>query len=980
MSSLRRRKKQTIKRRKRKKRSQQRNIQSIKARTVEYIYERDTGKGDIINRCEFAKMLWNEGLGGEERSFTIKVWDGSRWRKPYEISMGNARFIPCPAYQRRQFNDFYREGFKDQIAHPYYFFEGKIVYQSYDFNATRVHTFDYYPKVKLILAANTKLSKRQMRQAFRNGKNHCLLQPILAYFEKQQSREKKNRYGKKIGIIKKLIEEYQEGVPEDQIQNICDKLSISVRVSNFLYAALGINKPFLDVKPSKVGSLKQFRYVNTELNHVDNVDNISTQSFMVTKDELYDLRDKFDKEDINYWHSCTRKGQLTKLVSKFGTHKIKTRYHEVVGKWEEKYGLRYIGFDANANPELTEFCEDSILSQGTKDFVPMYQTDADAYTHIDQKKCYTQSHLCPFYEGFMGKITTYGKADLDWALENLGLYRITNVKCFFKGETPLQKVFEKLNYLKDGIILSTPEIKFVLSLGCITFEVVEGCWGHQSIDVRFDKEMLEEEINWNSDKRKETGVAFYAKYVGCAEKTVYTTNLFMKATDQNKKLVQDIAAKIKDDRYKVSYELDNLRITYPSFMSVCHSHFTAYIKSYARMNMLHQLALIGENGENNVLRICVDGIYCIKGKYKVDYGFREKKDGTLGNHSNPSYVIGKNVRRHTFLPDVAKLEYDKVFEDEEDEECYFEYSFPDKHCDWQNRLLLKGAGGTGKSHLVLTHKCLVKPIVYLSPTHNLAYKKSLEFDCISIGGYCNLFGRTRKDLITKHWYVSNFCVDEVSMMTERPIGKVQMMDTRYHINREVNKGCRVLWLGDDLQLPPVNDGIPFDWDKEIQCITLTKNYRFKCRKLKRLAKDIRALMRCNAPSSHIIDLVRKTVPTVSLPDIQYNPMNDFILASKNNICDNITSYFKDKVVDKWKICNNNHKNKLFNGMYVVGEKPQTGSPKLCHCSTIHCIQGDTLSKDGKLYIYDGSLNFLYQLLYTAISRARRLDQIFLLKF
>ena len=180
MSSLRRRKKQTIKRRKRQKRSQQRIIQTIKARTVEYIYERDESKGDIVNRCEFAKMLWNEGLAGEYRSFTIRVWDGSKWRKPYSIQMGNAEFIPCPTYQRRYFADFYRGGFKDQIANPYYFFEGAVIYKSMDFRPSRVHTFDYYEKVKLIVAANSKLTKRQMRQAFRNGPEHCLLQPVLA--------------------------------------------------------------------------------------------------------------------------------------------------------------------------------------------------------------------------------------------------------------------------------------------------------------------------------------------------------------------------------------------------------------------------------------------------------------------------------------------------------------------------------------------------------------------------------------------------------------------------------------------------------------------------------------------------------------------------------------------------------------------------------------------------------------------------------
>ncbi len=65
-----------------------------------------------------------------------------------------------------------------------------------------------------------------------------------------------------------------------------------------------------------------------------------------------------------------------------------------------------------------------------------------------------------------------------------------------------------------------------------------------------------------------------------------------------------------------------------------------------------------------------------------------------------------------------------------------------------------------------------------------------------------------------------------------------------------------------------------------------------------------------------------------------------------------------------------------NGEIVIGEKPEKCGCEIRHCFTAHSIQGETAEYN--LFI-DASSMFDSRMFYTAISRARRLDQIFIVE-
>ena len=101
-------------------------------------------------------------------------------------------------------------------------------------------------------------------------------------------------------------------------------------------------------------------------------------------------------------------------------------------------------------------------------------------------------------------------------------------------------------------------------------------------------------------------------------------------------------------------------------------------------------------------------------------------------------------------------------------------------------------------------------------------------------------------------------------------------------------------------------------------------------------------------------------------------MEDLILAGTNDVKDYYTSLFLK--LDKYYVQENN---RLYcNGDIVIGEKPLGCKSEIRHCFTTHSIQGETASH--KLYI-DSSKMFDSRMFYTALSRAKSLEQIYILQ-
>ena len=102
-------------------------------------------------------------------------------------------------------------------------------------------------------------------------------------------------------------------------------------------------------------------------------------------------------------------------------------------------------------------------------------------------------------------------------------------------------------------------------------------------------------------------------------------------------------------------------------------------------------------------------------------------------------------------------------------------------------------------------------------------------------------------------------------------------------------------------------------------------------------------------------------------------VDDLILAATHKSKDRYTEMFSH--LEKYKITKKfNIDDKMFYNGDIVFSKPSKGSYQLMHCFTIHSIQGETA--ENNLFI-DISKRFSAHMLYTALSRAQYISQIYL---
>ena len=100
-------------------------------------------------------------------------------------------------------------------------------------------------------------------------------------------------------------------------------------------------------------------------------------------------------------------------------------------------------------------------------------------------------------------------------------------------------------------------------------------------------------------------------------------------------------------------------------------------------------------------------------------------------------------------------------------------------------------------------------------------------------------------------------------------------------------------------------------------------------------------------------------------------VKDIILTGTNETKNVYTEMFKH--IEKY-YCKEN--NRVYcNGDIIIGEKPDCKS-ELRHAYTTHSIQGETAYNN--LFI-DASKMFDARMFYTALSRAKRLDQIYIIE-
>jgi hypothetical protein len=791
--------------------------------------------------------------------------------------------------------------------------------------------FGLYPDAKIYIYEGKEFNENEFKkitQIFKSADNgRCVFNPIRSWattkYEhavEMKNKSSKSKYKIVLENLDQLENKYSNGVDEDNIDEICNKLQIDISIEKPLS-----NKTFIACKSIKK-ALKHFRYLNTRINHVElNEFVLNEKPEIVSRKELLKIKKQLEEDEI-YFTFDKDMHNASKLYTLNKVYALNNEMMECFNKFEIDTGLINCKIDDIDDKELSSFINAGTHYNGTIDFKNVEDYNVEDVFHIDMKKAYAQYGLCDYYEGFLGKITDFRTTD---KIEGVGLYYIKDLTV---PEGNFKKLNDKMKIYISYNIYTSFELKFLKMNGC-SFTIMAGCWGVKPLDFDFTDEMLE---------GKNEGNSYYALWTGKCDSHYLSTKKWINGDYNMVQIIQEHTdAKIE------RYENGEICVKYDKKHNYHLGHVTAFITAYQRLNVLDMLMTIDYD---NIIRVCVDGIYTEK-EEECFGSFRPKndiRDKTFRNDAGNSYISNLLIGED----DEGNIDDDKY--------KWFDFGKYRKH---NHKELHIGAGGNGKTHKNLTDKGLVK-ILYVSPSWKLARNKEEEYKC-KVSVWARLLTEDPEMISIVKRYSNVLLVDECSMLTE---GEKQQIFNTY-------QDMKIIFCGDlGFQLSSFN-GIEMNSNGFDEIIQNNTNYRCKDKLLLELLDSLRLMISYDRPTQEINNFVvnwfkqKNRIITIEELKNIYD-VNDMILVGTNQIKDIYTEMFKDK--EKY-YCKEN--NRLYsNGQIVIGNKPECKN-ELRHAYTTHSIQGETAYH--KLFI-DSEKMFNARMFYTAISRAKTLDQIFII--
>ena len=789
------------------------------------------------------------------------------------------------------------------------------LYHDLDYN----DIFQEYPDARLIITRDENIKPQRIAQAFKQGTTNCLFVPIINWCEDKANNSTteatRKKYQSKLNVARKLEEKYREtGVVKEELQTIADKLQINITIK-LPFSSLD---PLIETKCNKK-QLTTFEYINTKLNHIDGFTHnqiINRKNKEISCEEMEQMYNDLRKN--KEWCIFKRNNNSISSISTINnTYIQKQDFNEFTNEFKKYTGLSECYICDLQQTNLSQYVRASCNANLTIDF----KEENDNEGGIED---ISPNHMDmeKAYKN-VNKCNYYqgylGKITDAVRKTNkivtIGIYTITNLVLPYK----LDKYNKKMLIWKNGTPYPSPELEYLKSKGA-TFDIIEGCWGHH-----IDFDFLENEwLNIVDDNREKTNTRWYAKFVGTMECCSDKESFYMNA---EKEYIQNLISYLPDDKYR-TYD-DEIRFLVNKDSNRHLTHIASFIKSYTRINMMEQLMSMNYD---DIIRVCVDGIY-YTGNYPCLNIFRDEPKEIKQNLDTGMYCSNYC---HNFVWN-CNAEFKPFYKTE----------------------LHTGVGGGGKTHKQLSDTGNIK-VKYFAPSWKLARKKAEEYN-VKVDVWYNLLTDDPEKWGTIARNYNVLVIDEVSMMSN---------ESKELIIKRFNK-CKIIMCGDiGYQLDNIGNGTPFKKELFDYYEEHNTNHRVKCKKLLFLLNKIRKMMASSPVVSskeikeYIINNFKK------IKDIPNYSVNDMILTYTNKRKDEFTEMYKH--LDKYYITENTQN---YSNGEIVLHKPLNTRCELRHAYTTHSIQGETTEHN--LYIDITHINYK-KMLYTALSRARYYDQIYLL--
>jgi hypothetical protein len=842
--------------------------------------------------------------------------------------------------------------------------------------------------VKIITKAYKKINDTSQlsylqKYAFNNN-GTCVYDGLVDFFSKYQ--DTKNKHG--IAIYNKLYNnpvKYAKAYTIEDMEKLGQEINCSFTINDL------INNKDIDINKNSCNRFN-ISFVNTRYNHLDLLKCVSNVEEIATK--------KY--EEIK--SACTfYVEKMGSLLTLHGNYKIKNQYSDLVNEWKEMYNINSCSIEINSdiNKFINKY-DDKVHRFFNNDMI----IDNSLYNELDLKKAYYNYNKCNQYVGLPSG--AYISCSGVGMTDKIFIEQYNNKLVGFYEVIPSNN---KLHYLgfSSGkkYVLFSATIKLLLDNG-ITFTYINYVVS-PAIDCPFNENFLKY-IDGDElvDKDDNKGlVKAFCKTVGCMMIENNNFSINVKPDSEDKEFYKTMAKKENiykvDGLYKVIKTKDSARSLKHMALSIHAYSSTIILEQMLKMNL------------DDVMGVKVDSIVFKKGsvfeyddklfkapsKANIESMLKTKNymndddddivfepmadDGTFwinGVNYYEEQVLQDNINgtekiNKVVFDDIVNNEYFKPYFISKKNDIKFDAPFCGVHIT-ERVVFLGGAGGCGKTHSILSSSnFMMNDVLFTSTCWELIQGKVDEFDKITGISLPKLTGEMNGKTVekfnsTKYKYIVN---DELTLQSAKTVNSI--------INDNPNKF--IILMGDieyDGFYYQCSIGSNVCNPSKIKCqyIKYTKNYRFEP-EFNDKVNHLRTFMNNNrGKTNELYDYVKTEFSTCfhkNIKDIKFGDDDIGISAlkpiGKDGNCLYSHHFYKQGAKEQYYIKDTVYKKGLYRGA-KLDEQPDNKNYTNSLFRTIHAYQGRQLTKDNKIIILLNSL-FDFNLLYTSLSRARRLDQI-----
>ena len=783
---------------------------------------------------------------------------------------------------------------------------------------------------------------KKIVQAFADGALNCVAEPLAKMWEEAASKaealgnsnkETLRKYYQHARSCRAFGLKYPDGIPEgepmEEMARIARKRIIIYDLFANVYSVY--NKACPNVA----------KFTNVRENHLEAgfITDDSNEAEIVTRDKLDEIVSNHTGKEYLFRGPV---GAETELRSVHGSWRVENPLYDMFYRQNLANGINQFGIDAVRYPRLNKFLHRSITVCGA----PVRFNDSEVKGHVDMELAYTQP--CPFDSRFPAKIQQQRRLSPELTPEILDVEKfLTDHFGIFKIRV-LENTDPMLRHLGlTGVhVLPGPEILYYVKRG-IKVELLSGAFA-SSFHMKWNDELIPK----GSYKQ-----APYKLWSGVLAHDNPTRTYYFKGS---KEWAAHLTS-IHGDAIKFIEEDCIIEFTRAKPINHTKHHIFAFITAYTRINVLEAM-----RNFKNVVGVALDGIYYGDDEFTMPPNYREKTAKPLGEGYGVWFTDCSDVDDSymSVLPDVRFL----------------------KNC------MLSGAGGTGKTTTMLkrasehdyeTNFPFID-VIFIVPHHNLGKGKQNEdgiwanYQTYHAMAGMGIDNKKTLSLADKGRQPSVGFMDELTLA--EPGLVQQTIDTYPHTLFYIAGDVEYIganYVGFQCRNGTPKVGFSKIWEPPASWAwyTFLEDKRSQDEEIKTLKKAIRDKMRevytdggCD-DSRRISQWIIDTYPTITMEEAValFTPQDTWIAGSKITS----TRLLTLGVNSGW-ICT--AKGKEDKGARSKEEIPGW-EPR--GCFTTHSFQGSTVDT-GKLFVSVQDA-FEHAMCYTAISRARRMDQIILVR-